>query len=108
VAVRRPVARDLAVGRAGGDLHRLARAEQVLAPVLGHLQRSRDDLVALGLPGVHVRLDEEAPRSSEHVELDQLAARVRRRPQQPDPAAQRLHVQHVTRVCHLLALQVRL
>jgi hypothetical protein len=103
LGVARPVARDLAVGRARGDLHRLARAEQVLAPVLDDLQRPRDDLVALGLLGVHMRLDEEAARPSEHVELDQLAARVRRRPHQPDPAAQRLYVQHVTRVRHLLA-----
>ena len=102
VAVLRLVAGQLAMRRAARDLHRLAGAEQVLAAVLDDLQRARHDLVALDLPDVHVGLDEEAAGPSEHVELEQLAVGLRRRPDQLDPAAELRHVQHVTRVRHLL------
>ena len=76
VAVGRLVARDLAVRDAGGDLHGLARAEQVLAALLDDLQGAGHDLVALDLPGVDMGLHEEAAGSPEDVELDQLPVRL--------------------------------
>jgi hypothetical protein len=100
VAVDRPVGRDLAVRDAGGDLHRLPRAEQVLAALLDDLQRAGHDLVALDLPRVDVGLHEEAARPPEDVELDQLAVGFLRRPDEPHPAAQRLHLQYVARLRH--------
>jgi hypothetical protein len=101
VAVGRLVARDLAVRDAGGDLHRLAGAEQVLAALLDDLQHPRHDVVALDLSRVHVGLHEEAPGPSEHVELEQLAVRLVRRPDELHPAAKRLHRQHIARLRHL-------
>ena len=101
VAVGRLVARDLAVRDAGGDLHRLARAEQVLAALLDDLQGAGHDLVALDLPGVDVGLHEEAAGAPEDVELDQLAVRLVRGPDELHTAAERLHLQHVARLRHL-------
>jgi hypothetical protein len=101
MAVGRLVARHLAVRDAGRDLHRLAGAEPVLAALLDDLQRAGHDVVALDLPGVHVGLHEEAAGPPEHVELEQLAVRVVRGPDQLHPAAKRLHLQHVARLRHL-------
>jgi hypothetical protein len=48
-----------------------------------------------------VGLHEEAPGPSEHVELEQLAVRLVRRPDELHPAAKRLHRQHIARLRHL-------
>ena len=108
MAVGRLVARDLAVRDPRGDLHRLARAEQVHAALLDDLQGAGHDLVVLDLPGVHVRLHEEAARAPEHVELEQLAVGLRRRPDELHPAAQLRHLQNVARVRHLRPSRIAL
>ena len=65
---------ELAVRRAGGDGHRVAGPQDVLAAVDHEPHRALDHLVALLLLRVDVRLRQEAAVAADHVELDELAA----------------------------------
>jgi hypothetical protein len=71
---------ELAVRRAGGDGHRFALSQDVLAAVDHEPHRALDDLVALRLARVHVRLGEEPARAAHDVELEQLPCGLLRGP----------------------------
>ena len=69
---------ELAVRRPGGHGQRLALAQDVLAALDHEPHRALDDLVALGLARVHVRLGEKAAGAAHDVELEQLPCGVLR------------------------------
>ena len=96
---------ELAVRGADRDGHRLALLEDVLAALDHEPHRALDHLVALGLAGVDVRLDQEAARAAHDVELEQLAVRLLRRLADLEADAQPrvLERGHVPRVDHLRA-----
>jgi hypothetical protein len=94
----------LGVDGAARHRHRLARAQDVLAPPDAELHRPLDHLQALDLVRVHVRLRQEAPRPSDHVRLDDLPTGLGGGPPKLHAQAQRLQVQHISRLGHAFLL----
>ena len=60
-------------------------AQHVLAAVHPDLHRARDHLEPLDLRAVHVALRQKAAWPTGHLHLEQLAVRIRGRPQELDP-----------------------
>jgi hypothetical protein len=85
----------------GWDLDRGAETEDAIAAVHPHHQRSRHDLMPLGLQRMDMRLRRKSLRPAHDLVLEQLPARLRRRLQEDDAHPERRHVEDVSGLhCH--------